>query len=139
VSASDHGADLDRRLEAMMVRHGTHAAAAELLARRLRAREPERAFDLARRAVRLHGGPDALDTLGRIQLARGDAESAVRKLGASVELRPNSPSTQYWLSRALATTEDEDGARLALVASLAQGAFPEREAAQAELARLDGN
>jgi predicted Zn-dependent protease len=139
VSASDHGADLDRRLEAMMVRHGTHAAAAELLARRLRAREPERAFDLARRAVRLHGGPDALDTLGRIQLARGDAESAVRTLGASVELRPDSPSTQYWLSQALAATEDEDRARLALVASLAQGAFPEREAAQAELARLDGN
>jgi predicted Zn-dependent protease len=137
-SASDHEVDLDRRLEAMMARHGIHAAAAELLARRLRTREPERAFDLARRAVRLHGGPDALDTLGRIQLARGDAESAVSTLGASVELRPNSPSTQYWLSQALAATEDENGARRALVASLSQGAFPEREAAQAELARLNG-
>jgi len=138
-SASDHGADLDRRLEALMARHGTHAAAAELLARRLRAREPERAFDLARRAVRLRGGPDALDTLGRIQLARGDAESAVRTLGDSVELRPDSPSTQYWLSQALVATEDEEGARRALVASLAKGAFPEREAAQSELARLNGD
>ncbi|MBW2691991.1 MAG: tetratricopeptide repeat protein [Deltaproteobacteria bacterium] len=138
-SASEHGADLDRRLEALMARHGTHAAAAELLARRLREREPERAFDLARRAVRLRGGPNALDTLGRIQLARGDAESAVRTLGASVELRPDSPSTQYWLSQALVATEDEEGARRALVASLAKGAFPEREAAQTELARLNGD
>jgi Flp pilus assembly protein TadD len=89
--------------------------------------------------VRLRGGPDALDTLGRIQLARGDAESAVRILGASVELRPDSPSTQYWLSQALAAMEDEEGARRALVASLAQGAFPERESAQAELARLNGD
>jgi tetratricopeptide (TPR) repeat protein len=138
-SASDDGAELERRLEALLADHATHAAAAELLARRLRERDSERAFALARRAVRLRGGPDALDTLGRIQLARGDAESAVRILGASVELRPDSPSTQYWLSQALAATEDEEGARRALVASLAQGAFPERESAQAELARLNGD
>jgi tetratricopeptide (TPR) repeat protein len=137
--ASDDAAELERRLEALLARHATHAAAAELLARRLRERDPERAFELARRAVRLRGGPDALDTLGRIQLARGDAESAVRALGASVELRPDSPSTQYWLSQALAATENEEGARRALEASLAQGAFPEREAAQAELARVNGD
>jgi cytochrome c-type biogenesis protein CcmH/NrfG len=89
--------------------------------------------------VRLRGGPDALDTLGRIQLARGDAENAGRSLRASVRLRPDSPSSQYWLGRALAATEDEEGARQALEASLAQGAFPEREAAQAELARLNGD
>jgi tetratricopeptide (TPR) repeat protein len=139
VGEADHGAELDRRLEALLLRHPTHAAAAEFLARRLRERDPERAFDLARRAVRLRGGPDALDTLGRIQLARGDAESAVRALGASVELRPDSPSTQYWLSQALAATENEEGARRALEASLAQGAFPERESAQAELARVNGD
>jgi tetratricopeptide (TPR) repeat protein len=139
LSATDDGAELERRLEALLVRHPTHAAAAERLARRLHERDPERAFALARRAVRLRGGPDALDTLGRIQLARGDAESAARNLSASVRLRPDSPSTQYWLSRALAATEDEVGARLALEASLAQGTFPEREAAQAELARLDAD
>jgi tetratricopeptide (TPR) repeat protein len=139
LSASDDAAELERRLEALLARHATHAAAAELLARRLRERDPERALALARRAVRLRSGPDALDTLGRIQLARGDAESAVRSLGASVRLRPDSPSSQYWLGRALAATEDEEGARRALEASLAQGAFPEREAAQAELARLNGD
>jgi len=137
-SASDHGAELDRRLEALLARHAIHAAAAELLARRLLARDPERAFDLARRAVRLRGGPDALDTLGRIQLERGDAANAARTLGVSVELRPDSPSTQYWLGRALAATEDEEGARRALTVSLGQGEFPEREAAQTELARLNG-
>jgi predicted Zn-dependent protease len=94
---------------------------------------------LARRAVRVRGGPDALDTLGQIQLARGDAESAARSFGASVRLRPNSPSSQYWLGRALAATDDAEGARRAFEASLAQGAFPEREAAQAELARLDAD
>jgi tetratricopeptide (TPR) repeat protein len=139
LSASDDAAELERRLEALLAGHPTHAAAAEFLARRLRERDPERAFALARRAVRLRGGPDALDTLGQIQLARGDAESAARALGASVRLRPDSPSSQYWLSRALAATEDEEGARRALEASLAQGAFPEREAAQAELARLNGD
>ncbi len=138
-SASDDDADLERRLEALLARHPTHAAAAELLARRLLERDPERAFALARRAVRLRGGPDAFETLGRIQLARGDAKSAARTLGLSVQLRPDSPSTRYWLGRALATTGDEEGARRALTASLEQGAFPEREAAQAELARLNGD
>ena len=89
--------------------------------------------------MRLRGGPDALDTLGRIQLARGDTESAARNLGASVQLRPDSPSSRYWLGRALAATEDEEGARRAFEASLALGAFPEREVAQAELARLNGD
>jgi len=137
--ASADEAELDARLDALLVRNGTHAAAAGLLARRLRAREPERAFDLARRAVRLRGGPDALDTLGRIQLDRGDAANAARTLGVAVELQPNSPSTQYWLGRALVAADDEEGARRALEASLAQGVFPEREAAQTELARLSGD
>ena len=139
LSASNDGAELERRLEALLARHATHAAAAEFLARRLRERDPERAFALAGRAVGLRGGPDTLDTLGRIQLARGDAQGGARSLGASVRLRPDSPSSQYWLGRALAATEDEEGARQALETSLAQGAFPEREAAQAELARLNGD
>ncbi|MBW2541546.1 MAG: tetratricopeptide repeat protein [Deltaproteobacteria bacterium] len=139
LSASDDGAELERRLEALLARHATHAAAAELLARRLSERDPDRALALALRAVRLAGGPGAFDVLGRIQLAQGDAESAARSLGASVRLRPDSPSSQYWLGRALIATEDEEGARRALEASLELGAFPEREVAQAELARLNGD
>jgi cytochrome c-type biogenesis protein CcmH/NrfG len=139
LSGSDDGAELERRLEALLARHATHAAAAELLARRLSERDPDRALALALRAVRLLGGPDALDTLGRIQLEQGDSESAARSFGASVRLRPESPSSQYWLGRALIATEDEEGARRAFEASLALGAFPEREVAQAELARLNGD
>jgi tetratricopeptide (TPR) repeat protein len=138
-ASDDDGVELERRLEALLARHPTHAAAAELLARRLSERDPDRAIALALRAVRLRGGPDALDTLGRIQLARGDAKSAARSLGASVRLRPDSPSSQYWLGRALAATEDEAGARRAFEASLALGAFPEREVARTELARLNGD
>jgi predicted Zn-dependent protease len=139
LSGSDDGAELERRLEALLARHATHAAAAELLARRLSERDPDRALALALRAVRLLGGPDALDTLGRIQLEQGDSESAARSFGASVRLRPESPSSQYWLGRALIATEDEEGARRAFEAALALGAFPEREVAQAELARLNGD
>ena len=73
------------------------------------------------------------------QLAALEAEQGDRALGASVRLRPDSPSTQYWLSQALAATEDEEGARRTLEASLAQGAFPKREAAQAEFLRLNGD
>ncbi len=136
LAASDDAADLEPRLEALLARHPTHAAAANLLARRLLERDPERAFELARRAVRCRGGPDALDTLGRIQLARGDAELAVQTLSVSLEIRPDSPSTHYWLGRALSAAGDEEGARRAFHTALQAESFPEREAAQAALARL---
>jgi tetratricopeptide (TPR) repeat protein len=139
VAGSEDAAELERRLEALLARHGTHAAAANLLAQRLRGRDPERALELAHRAVRFRGGPDALDTLGRIELERGDAAGAAGTLGLSAELRPDSPSTHYWLGLALAATGDEKGARAALDTALAVEAFPEREAAQAALARLDAD
>lgn len=69
----EDAAELDRRLEALLARHGTHAAAANLLAQRLLARDPERALALAHRAVRFRGGPDAVETLGRIERERGEA------------------------------------------------------------------
>jgi tetratricopeptide (TPR) repeat protein len=139
VAADDDETEVERRLEALLVQHGTHAAAANLLARRLIERDPERAFELARRAVRFRGGPDALDTLGRMQLERGDAERAARSLGRSLELRPHSASTQYWLALALSASGDEDGARQALRTALETDTFPEREAAQIELARLNAD
>jgi tetratricopeptide (TPR) repeat protein len=137
VLASDGGEEAERRLEALLTRHGTHAAAASLLARRLLERDPERALVLARRAVRFRGGPDAFETLGRLQLQRGDAERAARTLGRSVELRPNAPSTQYWLALALSATGDTEGARAALNAALESDQFPERDDARTQLARLN--
>jgi tetratricopeptide (TPR) repeat protein len=129
----------ERRLEALLARHGTHAGAANLLAQRLLERDPERALALARRSVRFGGGPAAFETLGRIELARGDAASAVETLGVSLELRPDSPSTHYWLGLACAANGDEKRAREELDTALATPAFPEREAARAALARLDGD
>ena len=136
VASSGDDAQLEHRLEALLAHHGTHAQAANLLARRLAGRDPERAFDLARRAVRFRGGPDALDTLGRMQLERGDAERAARTLGRSLELRADSPSTQYWLAMALSASGDEEGARQALRIALETDSFPEREAARTKLAQL---
>jgi tetratricopeptide (TPR) repeat protein len=133
---SDEGPMIERRLEALLARQGTHAAAANLLAQRMLTHDPERAFALARRAVRFGGGPDALDTLGRIQLARGESDHAAQTLARSAELRPDSPSTRYWLGLALVATGDTDGARRAFTEALAAEAFPEQEAARAELARL---
>jgi tetratricopeptide (TPR) repeat protein len=139
VSSSEDSAELEPRLEALLARHGTHAAAARLLAERLITRDPDRALELAHRAVRFRGGPDALAILGRIELERGNAKLAVRTLSRSVELRPDAPSTHYWLALALAATGDEHGARGALRSALAVETFPEKEDAQAALARLQAN
>ena len=129
-------AEFERRLEQCVRQHGIHAEAANLLALRLREREPGRALALAHRAVRFGGGPDALDTLGQLQLERGEPEAAVLTLTRSLELRPAAPSTLYWLARALVGVGDAEAARRALREALAVDAFPEREAARAELTRL---
>jgi tetratricopeptide (TPR) repeat protein len=137
--ASGDDAELERRLEALLARHGTHAAAANLLARQLLTRNSRRALELAHRSVRFGGGPDALETLGRAELAHDDAASAVETLGFSVKMRPDSASTHYWLGLAWAATGNEERAREALNTALVTDAFPEREAARAALARLDAN
>ncbi len=134
---NDDDAEVERRLEELLARHGIFAPAADLMAQRLRERDPERALVLARRAVRFRGGPDALETLGRIQLESGNAANAAKTLSRSVKARPDSPSTQYWLGAALSAAGDEDGARQALGVALETDGFPEREAAVAELARLN--
>jgi tetratricopeptide (TPR) repeat protein len=129
-------AEAGRRLDALLIRDALHADAASLRARQLIESDPERAMSLARRAVRLHGGPDAFETLGRIYLATGDTERATKALGRSLELQPDRPSTRYWLGMALAATGDEAGAQRELSTALAAGDFPERDDAQAEIARL---
>jgi tetratricopeptide (TPR) repeat protein len=135
--AADDEAEAERRLENLLVHDGTHWESANLMARRLRARDPERALLLARRAVRLRGGAPALETLGRMQLERGDAERAVRSLGRAAELRPDAPSIQYRLGLALSETGDTEAARAALSKALEAGEFPEREDARARLADLN--
>ena len=69
---SARDANVEQRAERLLDAHGYHAGAAELLARRLVARDADldRAFELAQRAVRFGGGPEALETLGQIERER---------------------------------------------------------------------
>jgi tetratricopeptide (TPR) repeat protein len=139
VAASGDDAEVERRLEVLLLGDATHAEALGLRARQLQTRDPERALSLARRAVRLRGGPDALDLLGRIQFERGNPEQAAETFRRSIASQPDRPSTHYWLGVALAATGDVDGARSELSAALEAGSFPEREDAQAQLARLNAD
>jgi tetratricopeptide (TPR) repeat protein len=136
VSAGED-AEVERRLDALLLHDAIHTKAVTLRARRLLEKDPERARMWARRAVRLRGGPDALEVLGRAQLARGNAEQAAKALGRAVELQSSDrPSIRYWFGMALAATGDEAGAQRELNAALAAGDFPEKSDARAELARL---
>lgn len=78
-------AELERRLEEMLARHGTHAAAAHLLAERLRTRDPDRALALARRAVRFRGGAAASDALRELESERGGAPRTARTEARSAD------------------------------------------------------
>lgn len=127
------------RLETLLAHHPHHGQAAHDLARLLVARggELDRALALAQRAIRFRAGPEAFETLGWVQLERGEAEPAVEALRHAVELRPDSASAQYRLGLALVAVGDADGARDALRLALEAGDFAEAERAQAELARLE--
>ncbi|MCH8082604.1 MAG: tetratricopeptide repeat protein [Myxococcales bacterium] len=139
VAASGDDAEVERRLEALLLGDALHGEALGLRARQLLTRDPERALSLARRAARLRGGPDALDLLGRIQLERGDAKQAAGAFRRSIALQPDRPSAHYWLGMALAARGDAEGARSELSAALEADSFPEREDAQAQLAGLNGD
>lgn len=131
--------DIDARLEALLFAHPRHAQAANLLARRLleQGADLERAEQFARRAMRFRGGAEAIETAGRIALAQGDTARAIRTLRLSLERRPQSPTTRYYLAKALIEAGEIDAARSALEAALAAGDFPEAQAAHEEFARLE--
>jgi tetratricopeptide (TPR) repeat protein len=96
----------------------------------------DRALELAQRAVRVGSSADTLDTLGYVYLRKGDAEEAVSVLGKALEARPGSPSIEYRLGVALAAKGDKEEAKAILTKALEAPAFPEADAARAELARL---
>ena len=76
--------------------------------------EHERALPLAQAAVAANPvNPQILDTLGTVQLALGDAESAIKSLAQSVR-RGGGAGTQARYALALARSGDLDRARLAL-------------------------
>jgi tetratricopeptide (TPR) repeat protein len=139
VAASGDDAEVERRLEALLLHDRIHAQALSLRAEQLLTRDPERALSFARRAVRLLGTPEALDLLGRVQLERGAPEPAAEALRRSVELQPNRASAHYWLGVALAAVGDVEGARSEFSTALETDSFPEREDAHAQLALLNAD
>jgi tetratricopeptide (TPR) repeat protein len=118
-----------------------HVGATNDLAWRLAesGQELDLALDLANRATQLDRGPETLDTLGWVQLKRGNAAGASDSFEASLERRPDSPSVRYRLALAQAKKGDDVGARESLTKALDSTSFPEVQAARAELARLQNN
>jgi tetratricopeptide (TPR) repeat protein len=96
----------------------------------------DRALDLAERAQRLRGGPEVLDTLGYVELQRGDVEKAVATLQKAVAAKPDYATARYHLGLALLRQGNREAARSEFTSALAGGAFPEEKDARVELARL---
>jgi len=97
----------------------------------------ERALELARRAVRVTSNGATLDTLGWVHLKRGDAEQAEQAFLRAIAEAGETPSLQYHLGLALAQQGKTSGAIEVLRKAVAADAFPESDAAVAELARLE--
>ena len=118
-----------------------HVGATNDLAWRLaeQGRELDYALVLAKRASQLERGPQTLDTLGWVQLRRGEVDAAVDSFEAALTASPDAPSVRYRLALALAKKGDSERARENLSRALEMDPFPEVQAARAELARLESN
>ena len=68
--------------------------------------ELDLAVKLAQEARRLDPSPEVLDTLGWVQLKRGETSAAVATLEEAVEARADSPSIRYRLGVALHDLND---------------------------------
>lgn len=129
------------RLKELLRTHPGHAAAANDLAWILaeRGQDTALALDLAKRAARIDPRAETLDTLGFVQLERKDAAAAVESFEKSLELDPNAASVRYRLGLALEALGRSDEALESFRAALGAGAFPEADAARAEVARLEAS
>ncbi|MEN8182067.1 MAG: tetratricopeptide repeat protein [Myxococcota bacterium] len=129
-----------QQLRTLLAEHPGHAGAANDLAWQL-AREGsdlDEALVLAGRATRLQPSAHTFDTLGWVQLKRGDAIGATESLEKALELDPRAASIRYRYGLALEELGRSDEAVDALREALGAGPFPEAEAARAEVARLEG-
>lgn len=78
-------------------------------------KEPQKALTVAREALAGRpNNPEALDLLGRVQLAAGEKENARSTYIKLATLSPKSESAQYKLARAHAAMGDEKAMRSAL-------------------------
>ena len=92
---------------------------------------------LAKEASRLRPTPDVLDTLGWVQLQRGEISAAVATFEKALEEQTDSPSIRYRLATALNKAGEVERAREMLRIALDSGTFPEAEAAKRQLALLE--
>ncbi len=99
----------------------------------------EFALELASRAATHQPDADMLDTLGWVQYKLGTIDAAIESFNKALELRPDSASIRYRLGLALAKAGSDQQARAALEQAIEGDAFPELNAAKAELARLEGS
>ncbi len=133
--------DAERRLRLVVGANPDQLGAANDLAWILaeRGAELDTALSLAEAAVAADPNADHLDTLGFVLLKRGEYERASQTLRRALERRPASPGTSYRLGLALKGSGQRDAAKSAFETALGAGAFPERGAAESELASLSSN
>ena len=131
--------EAEQRLRVIVRKHPGAAGARNDLAWLLAesGRELELALELAEDAARMDPQPPVLDTLGYAHLQRGESEQAAAAFRRSLEGDPDAASVRYRLGLALVRTGDSEGARAAFREALDTGPFPESDAAQRELARLE--
>jgi tetratricopeptide (TPR) repeat protein len=130
-----------RRLRSVISLQPGHVGAANDLAWWLAESDQDLdlALDLANRATQLERRAETLDTLGWVQLKRGDVDGALQSFEAALEESPDAASVRYRMALALAQKGDSAAARANLAQALEMDPFPEVQAAKAELARLESN
>jgi len=131
-------ADAEQRLREVIKLNPANGGARNDLAFILASRSAEldTALSLAEQARSLNPTADTIDTLGFVQLKRGDTTAAISSFEKALTLRPQDPTIRYHLGLALAQAGNTQQAVSTLQAAIAAGPFPEAEAAQQEIARL---
>jgi predicted Zn-dependent protease len=129
------------RLEQTLARRPNHGMAANDLAWSLASgrRDLDRALQLAQLAVRRMRSPTTLTTLGWVHHRRGDHHKAIETYRIALEADATLPALRYRLGVALAELGEVNEAQQILDALARGPEFPEREAARALLARLQGS
>ena len=138
--ASGDRAGARKRLDELVRLHPELAGAANDLAWLLASQgeDLDRAARLAESASHLLRGPETLDTLGFVRLARGELDAAVAAFKGALEVQPHYATARYHLGLALARKGQRDEALAALRGALESGPFPEADEARTELAKLEG-
>ncbi len=130
--------DAERRLREVVAESPANGSARNDLAWLLanRGTDLDTALSLAEQARRIQPTADVIDTLGFVQLKRGDAAAATALFEEALALRPKDPTIRYHLGLALAKAGNRERAAAALQEALDAGPFPDAEAAKQEMARL---